>query len=62
MKAIIAIVLASIFTGCVHNVPCPTELGKPEELCTMVMIPTPADAFTDTTQGITVAKEVFVGN
>lgn len=59
MKFIIAIVLACVLTGCVHNVPCPAELGKPGDLCSVLIIPTPADAFTDSTDAVMVAKEVF---
>jgi hypothetical protein len=62
MKIVIAIVLAAILTGCVHNVPCPAEIGKPGELCSVLMIPTPADAFTDSTDAAMVAKEVFGSN
>jgi hypothetical protein len=41
MKIVIAIVLAGILTGCVHNVSCPPGLGEPGELCVKVMVPTP---------------------
>jgi len=62
MKIVIAIVFAGILTGCVHNVPCPPEIGGKGELCTMVLIPTPADAFTDTTEAISTVRAVLGSN
>jgi hypothetical protein len=52
MKIVIAIVLAGILTGCVHNVSCPPGLGEPGELCTRVMIPTPIDPLIATVEAI----------
>lgn len=59
MKTIIAIVLTAVLTGCVHELPCPPEVGDPGELCSMLMIPTPDSPFTDTTQGIAAARHVL---
>lgn len=53
------VILALLVTGCQTGRPCPKGLGEPGDLCTVIIIPTPADAFTDTMQAISMLRNVL---
>ncbi len=59
MKYLIAIIMGMFLVGCQHGVPCPKDLGKPGDTCSVLIIPTPGDALSNSMEIVAMARTVF---